>query len=473
MSSLRNRLLLWLSISFIIMFLLAGLVLFAYVQRELALHFDAVLLERATILARTTEQEADGGLYFEFLEAELAQHYAEDSDEYYEVWTRQGVTVGRSPSLEERDLPVSLPLAQDPLFQSITLPDGRPGRLVALSFLPHEEEVPVLDTYIMALAIPRTELDAILARVLQGLFFAGLALLLSLFPGIWLNINRALESLDLLGRQTSAIKADDLSFRFPVADIPRELQPISLRLNDLLQRLQGAFERERRFTADAAHELRTPIAELKTLAEVGLAETDSEFEELQPYFEDALAIARHMESLVTLLLTLSRCQSGQQVLEKIQCTSLARILEEQWQRYAARAEARQLQTHLDWRVDFSMETDPGLLSAVFDNLFSNAVDYASGGGALWVETMYHQEGYQLRIANTVSALEESDLPRFFEPFWRKTQTFSAEPHAGLGLALVDAYVRLLGLDMTLSLEPDEKRLVIILHFPKAATEGSI
>ncbi|NLN92878.1 MAG: HAMP domain-containing histidine kinase [Candidatus Hydrogenedens sp.] len=467
MNSLRHRLLLWISISLLIMFLLAGLVLFAYVQHELGLHFDAVLLERATILARTTEQMADGGLYFEFLEAELVQHHSADSDEYFQVWTRQGQTMGRSPSLEPGGLPVSLPLIQDPFFQNLLLPDGRLGRMVVLSFLPHEEEVPALDTYIMALAIPRTELETILSRVLHGLFFSGLALLLGLFPGIWLSVNRALQSLDQLGRQTSAIKADDLSFRFPVDKIPRELQPISLRLNDLLHRLQAAFDRERRFTADAAHELRTPIAELKTLAEVGLAETLSDMSEMHPYFEDALAIAQHMELLVSLLLTLSRCQSGQQNIEKTFCPSVRAVLADVWTLHKEEAAARGLNANLEDKNDFSVESDPALLAAIFDNLLSNAVAYTPEGASLWIKTDIRDKGASVIISNTVQGLEESDLPRFFEPFWRKKQTFSSESHAGLGLALVEAYAHLLNIDLSLSLDLSERLLLCRLTFPEA------
>lgn len=463
MNSLRHRLLLWISLSLVVMFLISGLVLFAYVQYELGLHFDSVLLERASILARTTEQLADGTLYFEFLEAELKQHYSADSGEYYQVWTRRGESVGRSPSLGEESLPVRLPLYQDPVFQSIRLPDGRNGRLVALSFLPHEEEAPAVDTFVMAFAVPLTELETIISRLLQGLLFSGLALLLGLFPGIWLSVNRSLESLDLLSSQTSTIRTDDLSFRFPASEMPQELRPISLRLNDLLDRLQAAFERERRFTGDAAHELRTPIAELKILAEVGLAEAVSEMPSFRSYFEDALAIARHMESLVSLLLSLSRCQSGQQVLEKVHCSSIGALLKEVCQRYQGEAEERRLSLELAMEEDFSAESDPVLLAAVFENLLSNAVVYTPAGGRIRLAVRNAGGIREILIGNAVSGVTLLDVSRFTEPFWRKNQTFSATAHAGLGLALVSAYARLLQIELAFSL-PEPGWLQCTLRF---------
>ena len=176
------------------------------------------------------------------------------------------------------------------------LPDGRAGRLVVINFVPHEEEIRPTGTYIMALGISREELDNTLSRVFQGLCLAGLALVLGTFPGIWLSVRRALESLDLLGRQTSTIEADNLSFRFPVSDVPLELRPISARLNNLLS-IGGAFEQSDHgdATLNYCHWVRPS---LKSGLEAPSACLCS-------YFEDAYDW-RHMV-LVTLFLTLSRC----------------------------------------------------------------------------------------------------------------------------------------------------------------------
>ena len=110
MNSLRVRLLVWLSFCLLGMFAVSGLLLYVYVYHEMEVHFDDVLLERVNILARTTEQRADGTLEFEFLEANLSQYQSTNNADCYQVWRRTGETVGRSLSLGIQDLPVTFPI---------------------------------------------------------------------------------------------------------------------------------------------------------------------------------------------------------------------------------------------------------------------------------------------------------------------------------------------------------------------------
>lgn len=462
MNSLRVRLLVWLSFCLLGMFAVSGLLLYVYVYHEMEVHFDDVLLERVNILARTTEQRADGTLEFEFLEANLSQYQSTNNADCYQVWRRTGETVGRSLSLGIQDLPVTFPIHQYPVFKNFTLPDGRAGRLAVVNFVPHEEDIRPTETFVMALGISREELDNTLARVFQGLCLAGLALVLGTFPAVWLSVRRALESLDLLGWQTSTIEADNLSFRFPTKDTPIELRPISSRLNNLLERLEAAFERERRFTGDAAHELRTPIAELKTLTEVGLEEAASQAPDMRTYFEDALVIANHMESLVTLLLTLSRCEAG---LQKVNTMSAdpGRIVREVWAGYEQSAQEHKHQIVVDVAEGLNIETDENLFRAILDNIFSNAVAYTPSEGYIRITLDSVHDTVNLAVINTNTDLTESDVAHIFDPFWRKNQERSSTTHCGIGLSLVAAYTHILGITVTASI-PTEGLLQILLSF---------
>lgn len=463
MNSLRTRLLAWIGLFLLGMFAVSGLLLYVYVDHEMEAHFDAVLLERANILARTTEQLADGTLEFEFLEADLSQYQPQENAEYYQAWRRTGETVGHSLSLEAYNLPVEFPLQQTPIFKNITLPGGRSGRMVVVNFVPHEEDAPPTETFIMALGVSREALDETLSRVFQGLCLAGLTLILGTFPGVWLAVRHALESLDLMGWQTSTIEADNLSFRFPSKDVPLELRPISSRLNHLLERLEAAFDRERRFTADAAHELRTPIAELKTLAEVGLEEAASESPDMRPYFEDTLAIANHMEALVTLLLNLSRCEAGLQKVNTIP-TDLGRIVREVWAGYEQNNRERDHNVVIDVADGLNIQADESLLRAILANIFSNAVAYTPARGDICITLDSENDAVKLVVINTNTDLTESDVAHIFDPFWRKNQERSNTAHCGIGLSLVAAYAHVLGITITASI-PAEGLLQILLSFP--------
>ncbi len=127
-------------------------------------------------------------------------------------------------------------------------------------------------------------------------------------------IRKGLRPLDRLAEEVSKVGSSSLSHRFSTEATPTELRPIIVRLNELLERLQSAFHRERRFTSNVAHELRTSIATLKVLAEVGIQEASqqSRGDGSLVFYHDTLAVAGQMEHLVVNLLGLVRYASGLQ-----------------------------------------------------------------------------------------------------------------------------------------------------------------
>ena len=124
---------------------------------------------------------------------------------------------------------------------------------------------------------------------------------------VFLIVRRSLNPLRTLASCTREIGPDNLHLRLPTNGLPTELTPICSCVNDLLDRLDQAFKRERRFTSDVAHELRTPIAELRALAEVASRyPNDPEF--ARNALRDAVGVAKQMQSLVTTLLALVRSE---------------------------------------------------------------------------------------------------------------------------------------------------------------------
>ena len=467
MNSLRMRLLCGLFAGLLVVFGGSGLLLHVYLRHVLLSSFDANLLGKAQLFARTAEHEDSGGLEFGFVESGLPEYRQRGKPEYFQVWTEDGRTIARSPSLGSRDLPIAPVNTKTPVFQDITLPDGRSGRVVLLEFVPQEghEEQEGDDAlvelrqergrFVLALASSTSGLKMTLRRVAEGLAATGLALVVGMISAAWWAVRRGLRLLDVIAHQASAIQADDLSFRFTTEGMPRELFPISQRLNNLLERLETAFARERRFTADAAHELRTPIAELRTLAEVGLAEARSVHSrpeaasyrpaaDMEEYFEDALGIARHLEGLVTTLLALARCEAGlQQVnLQDVDVADLARSV---WDSLSRETSRGAFLTNLDIPTQARIESDADLLTNILTNLLSNAISYTPDGGRIDVSVAPRADAWAVSISNTTHGLHPDDLDRLFEPFWRKHRERCGEVHCGVGLSLVAAYAKLLGI----------------------------
>ena len=247
----------------------------------------------------------------------------------------------------------------------------------------------------------------------------GAVVLLATALVVTFAVRRGLAPLDDVGRQI-----ESASLQTKVSTGAAELRPVVDRLNQLLARLDEAFQRERRVSADIAHELRTPIAELRAMAEVPEAAS----------WPDALQIAKRMETLVAGLLALARHEAGHQELKR-EPVALAKLVDEIWQPLASR---RSLDVKID--VTGTWKTDPTLLRLIIANLLENAVEYSTG------TIRVAGNDTRLEISNTVNGLTPEDLPKMFERFWRK-EAARTNGHCGLGLVLARSAATALGLKL--------------------------
>ena len=376
--------------------------------------------------------------------------------DFFQLWLEGGRTLARSESLGAADLDRKLGTLDKPRYFLCTLPTGRPGRAIGFVFRPHQQRDTTRAAAVeLVVASDREDLDSTLLQLL-GLAAGCGALLLG--ATLWVVpqvLRRGLKPLDQLGEQAARIDAGSLAARFPVAELPEELQAIGGRLNDLLARLEHSFERERRFSGDLAHELRTPIAELRSLAECALKWPDSRDEVTD---SEVLAIARHMESLTTSMLALARNEPRQSAapLESVEAGAL---VTETWKPFAARAQERRLQ------VEFTLapgrvSADPVLLRSVLTNLFDNAVDYTPAGGTIRIAFAGGGQAGAFSVGNPAGNLEAADTPKLFDPFWRKEAARSGGHHVGLGLSLSRTFAVAMG--WTLSATHDGRELVLRL-----------
>jgi len=263
------------------------------------------------------------------------------------------------------------------------------------------------------------------------------------------TIRRVLRPLHRVGEQAMTIDAASLSNRFEIEKMPLELVPICTRLNDLLGRLEGAFARQKRFSANVAHELRTPIAELRSLAEVSIRWPD-DAEPSSQRFQDALDIARQMQSIVDTLLALARCEDGRQT-PALGTVNIKSLVQEVWGQQVRKLPP-QIDAQLEEIPDATIVTDKSLLISILTNLLDNALSYTPRGGFVICSADAREDKIILNISNSNDQLQQDDLAHLFEPFWRKNPARNDSIHSGLGLALVAAYARLLQVDVAVALD---------------------
>ncbi len=425
--------------------------------------FDRAMRAKAFAITTLTVPTSDG------VRVEFTDHFMRGFDDhkprdYFQVWNSDGDEIARSESLTKgKNLPRRTGKIERPAEWDIELPNGRPGRALGFAFKPKsagsDGRASSRDVQLVV-ASDREELDETLWQLLG--FASGFSVLL-IGVTLWVIprvLRRGLKPLAHLAEQANHIDADSLAIRFALVELPAELQPIAQRLNDLLGRLEQSFDRERRFSADLAHELRTPLAELRSMAECALKWPDTRDPELD---QDTLAIAQQMERIVTHILALARREQGQLAL-KPERIPLVSLVESIWGTFAARASERELNVSVSLAASDGF-ADPALLRSVITNLCENAVEYTPTGGDICVTVRQEDIGRAVvSIANTTNDLGGDDLPKLFDRFWRKEASRSGGLHLGLGLSLARAFAKAMNWTLTAAFD-GQGRLVFTLTGP--------
>jgi len=448
MRSLRGRLLAGMVISAAVLLTGFGGLVYALVQRSLYAEFDAALVTTAHALAAAAEWD-DEEFEIDLHAERVPEFQREDRPAYFQFWSENGKVLMRSPSLADRDLSRLDGTMANPTIADQVLPDSRPGRAVGIQLVPGEGEDGERHyrdtTRRVALVVARDTLTvrARLRQLLWTLLGAGGGVLAASLLISAVVVRRGLRPLNALAARIEAVREDDLGGRVPTERLPAELLPVGEKLNDLLGRLQTAFQRERRFTADVAHELRTPLAGVRSTLEVSLSRR-REAEDYRLALVECLDIAQRMEAMVTNLLTLARLDAGQTTFKREQ-THLAKLFDVCWQPFADDAARRGVAHQNALPPDLVCTTDRDGLAMVITNILANASEYADEGGHIEVSGHKAAEAVEVKIANTGCELPPEQASRVFDRFWRGDESRTATGlHCGLGLSLVRRILTALG-----------------------------
>ena len=472
MKSIRRELTIQILAGALVLLLVAGSIFFAAIHQQLTGDFDRMLAAEAETLARNAERKNSTIVW------DVPDSYSTGSREkadpaYCQLFLEDGTVAGLSKTLGVENLPRLA--GRERAIWNAPLPDGRRGRLVQKIFTPAADnsesqtftEDPREQTFaipatmtpadvrlVLVVAHSREELD----RVLRTLGLAGGAVAVLLSCGLALLVRRAvargLRPIDEMNAQIAAIAPDALATRLQVAAPPVELAAIETAVNRLLDRVEGAFKKERQFSSDLAHELRTPIAELRTACEVG-ARWPDDAENARQFFNDTGAIALQLEKLVATMLALSRCESGAESVQ-MRSINLPSVFRESWRHSAAAAGEKKLR--LDDRIapDLAVECEGDKLGIILRNLVENAVAHSEPGTVVECGAEAIPGGVEFRLANIAKNLDHADLPHIFDRFWRKDDARTDRSHSGLGLSIARGLCEVLGLRLSVDLREDRR-----------------
>jgi two-component system sensor histidine kinase TctE len=458
-TTLRRQVLAWLCWPLLVLWSVSSIIDYDIANRFVNLAYDRALLEAALDIGRQVKVMQDR-IYVDLPEVAVQMLQSRESGRLYYVVT--------GPRNEYITGEPDLPPPPDPFSGRVNYYDetyhSRPVRIVTLQ-LPVEtgkSEGMVM----VQVAENRAARDEFARQILFRMVLPQALLILVTALTLWYAVGRGLAPLGALRREIENRSHRDLS-ALPEQQAPQEVRPLIRAMNQLLERLSLTLAAQQRFIADAAHQLRTPIAGLKTQTELALRQTPPG--EAHSTLRQLRSAAEQTTRLVNQLLSLARAEppvGRVQITDVIDLRQLIRDVTSEW---VPRAIERNVDLGFDAESQVAaVQGDPFLLREMLNNLLDNAVRYTQPGGQVTVRVGRVKNGAMLSIEDNGPGIPDSERLRVFERFYRVLGT-GAEG-CGLGLAIVSEIAQSHGAQVTLTPGTGGVGTIATIVFPAIAHE---
>ncbi len=455
--TLRRQLILWLVTPLLLLWLISTVVDYDIAKRFVNLAYDRALLEVALDIGRNIKN-VNQQTYVDLPDVALQMLQSRESGRlYYLVTGPDGEYISGEPQLADPPDDSSDRIRYyDEEFQ------GREIRVVAL-------RVPVQPGSGKGVALIRvgervTVRTESAGQLLLRLVLPQAVLIFFAVLAVWYGVGRGLAPLASLKREIEHRSHRDLS-PLPQEQAPQEVQPLIRAMNDLLERLSLAIAAQQRFIADAAHQLRTPVAGLKTQTELALRQSQSDA--AQVTLRQLQVATEHTIRLINQLLSLARAEHGVTHGYATQPLDLSALARETTTDWVPRALARDIDLGFDAPSDGArIEGDPFLIKEMLGNLLDNAVRYTQPGGQVTVRVAPQARDVILSVEDSGPGIPEAERERVFERFYRALGT--GVEGCGLGLAIVREIVLRHGGRVSLEGGGDGIGTVVRVSLPRAA-----
>jgi len=363
------------------------------------------------------------------LQEEVNETYVlEHSGDYLEMYAENGALLYRSTFLQSHSVKLNAGPGDEPSFRNLRIA-GRPFRFTVQTLSVNNH------TYTVTIGVQTDDVVETLTMFQTYLLLlAPLILLVAAGGGYWLS-RRALSPVDALVRTAREIGGANLSGRVEKVHTGDELQRLSDTLNEMLDRIETAFLRITQFTADASHELRTPISLIRTEAELALRRSRGEAE-YKESLRHILLESERTTALIEQLLSLARADSGREALH-MQPVNLRDTLGgvvEGWQQVAT-IRNLEFSASFDDR-DAYVVGDEMALRRVVSILLDNAFKYTPAPGSVHLTLERNNESVVLKVRDSGVGIAQEDQGKIFERFYRVDKARSrSQGGAGLGLSI--------------------------------------
>lgn len=487
--SIRSKLALY--VLLLLAVLVIGLLTSVYLlaRRSIWQSFRDSLAAEARSLASMMEYEKGGAFDIEIPDSPRSRFDPVPGSEYYRVFDRLGRRLAVSHSLQSRTELWQPPpnwfgtaRLGDAIFHKIRV-GGEEKGLLTLKCLPRieateEKDVGTadpLDLQRAAIVVQVTRstrpVRHLLGHLRTILLVGGFLTLAIATLGSRMVAHVGLRPVRNLASSVEGINEHTLGTRVPHSGLPKELIPLATKTNEMLSRIENAFQREKRFTSDAAHEIRTPLSALITSLEVALRKNRTA-QEYKDAMTDCLSSARNLNQLTDSLLFLAALDAGK-LRPQSRAVDIEKLLDETIGIYKEKAKKKSLSVTTNASVR-EATVEPDLLVPILNNLISNAIEYCRPGDSISISAYRRDsdEAMCIGVADTGPGIPRSEIEKLFYRFYRRRQQGeTGTAHAGLGLAIAAKAAQAMGGRIEVESEVGKGatfRLVIVPKPPPAA-----
>jgi signal transduction histidine kinase len=310
-------------------------------------------------------------------------------------------------------------------------------------------------------AMSLDEATLILTNLKNTIFVAFPLILLLLFFIARLIAGRSIKPVKLITETSSRITTDNLKGRIILPKNKDELFVLSRTINDLLDRIENAVEREKQFTSDASHELRTPLTVLKGTLEVLIRKprNQSEYEEKINF---SISEVNRLNNLVDQLLLLARFENQKQSLH-IQKIYLNAIILDVLTLYSSKIKGKNIEIVHNFAKDYFIKSDNYLVSTIISNVVSNAIKYSNQNGKILINVYKSGSKTICSITDNGIGIAGEDINKILNPFFRSNPTLHPEiKGSGLGLSIVERITQLLNVEFKIESEVNKGTQVFFI-----------
>ena len=399
-------------------------------------HIDASLLNVASVQASSVTEDPTGEMRFHEwdMTAEEALSLG-DLNRYAQVWNESGESLLRSRYLTG-DLPVDSTALRKAAIGELAWSEGSlDEQHVRSIFYPLGRLGASHERHILQVAAPLSARDRTMRTA--GLFLLGIVVLVSVgsFLGSWWLAGKTVRPVHEIIAQAARISGGRPGERISAYAETREFESLVQVLNMMLGRIDDAFEAQRRFTADASHELRSPLTALRGELELALRR-ERDPDEYRRVIDSSLEEAVRLSRLTEDLLALARSDAGVMTL-RLEEVDLGERLRVAVDRLQARIEDKELSVSVEVPPEATGLYDAKLVDQLVWNLLDNAVKFSTPGGAIEASIVPSGEAFVLTVADTGPGIPEEAIRHIFDRFSRVDDAHAAEG-TGLGLSIVQA-----------------------------------